>query len=228
MKSSYLPIIFLVILASCGVKFDSAKPWENPPQFNTLTSEDDIKLASLINPFAPNHALNSYYVDEIVLKDENNNSFSLHKDEFGQVFVHHYKGRLLPPTREGDGHWRIKKSRKGSFLFLDAHNGESIRVQAGDEGRFIVNGKEYVRSLRAVDELNGINRFCILNMKSAGRVLRDIEELNDSDRANRKEEIQLCEDNAKEFMDVSKDPQNDKNVCRSIAKKYRSSLRDCK
>lgn len=234
MKFHLSLIVLSLSLASCGEKFNSQKPWDNIVAEGSLMqgSVSEAALSGVVNPFAKEEAASNYYFEESVLTD-GTLTFAIYKSAVqGKLFA--VSGVDAATSSSYDGVWALKvnRSTKEAYILLEKYSGEKIKLFAdpanGDQ--FFVDGKLFKKSLVESDEMRQIpNKFCKMNVKSAGGEIRKLIALSTQPEQNSKIDFSLCIQTYKDYINESRDSAAvDNDTCKNLNKKYKTLTKTCK
>lgn len=222
----------LLALYGCGEQFDSKQPWNNPVVDGSLKQESmtEAALLSIVNPFMREDASENYYFEEISLTNESARLTLFQTPKEGKLF------ELSSATKASSyhGRWQLRVNRftKESFILLDFNDGKEGRVSVDEKNsdQFLYNGAPFFKTkVESSDLLKIPNKFCKMNVTSAGRELRKLIEAHLQREQKETIDFESCIATYKGYIDESRDPiMTDNTACKNLNKKYKELTKSCK
>lgn len=222
----------LLALYGCGEQFDSKQPWNNPVVDGSLKQESMTlaALLSIVNPFVREDASENYYFEEISLSSESERLTLFQTPKEGKLF------ELSSVTKASsyNGKWQLRVNRftKENFILLNFNDGKEGRVLVDEKNsdQFLYNGVPFLKTkIESSDLLKIPNKFCKMNVTSAGRELRKLIEALSQTEQKESIDFESCIATYKSYIDESRDPtMSDNTACKNLNKKYKELTKSCK
>ena len=229
-KSPFLLILAFMFI-SCGKKFDSKQPWNDPTLVYVAKQDanESKKLLTLANSFAYGQAASNYYFEEVVLENQKSKvEISLHFDNSAQLF---FEKKENTTFSDYTGKWKVPSDRKGTHIELEYNNGSKAKIFSDKNNgkEFLIGKSSYTRIERKTPELEAVSdRKCEREITKSSRDYNRLLCEGELEATNQGIDFNNCSDIYKKYMDELLEPSNTSAECSNIAKNYKDDIKSCK